>query len=78
MFHCNNCLCDISNRVRIKCAVCADFDLCLPCFSVGVNLWPHRNSHAYRVVDNLAFPVFHPEWGVRALLLMWALPGSLF
>ena len=80
LYHCNNCQKDISNTVRIKCAVCPDFDLCLECFSVGVQIHPHRNDHAYRVVDNLSFPLFHPDWGVRTpcLLLFPAhLPCSL-
>ena len=66
LYHCNYCQRDISAAVRIKCAVCPDFDLCLECFSVGVQIWPHRNDHAYRVVDNLSFPLFHPDWGVRS------------
>lgn len=53
--------------VRIKCAVCPDFDLCLDCFSVGVEITPHQNDHAYRVMDCLSFPLFHPDWGVRHL-----------
>ena len=52
--------------MRIKCAVCPDFDLCLECFSVGAEVTPHASSHAYRVVDSLTFPLFHPDWGVRA------------
>lgn len=66
LYHCNYCQKDISNTPRIKCAVCADFDLCLECFSVGVEIFPHKNSHDYRVVDDLSFPIFHPDWGVRA------------
>ena len=66
LYHCNYCQRDISAAVRIKCAVCPDFDLCLECFSVGAQVWPHRSDHAYRVVDNLSFPLFHPDWGVRA------------
>jgi transcriptional adapter 2-alpha len=65
LYHCNYCQRDISAAVRIKCAVCPDFDLCLECFSVGAHIWPHANDHAYRVVDNLSFPLFHPDWGVR-------------
>ncbi len=34
---------------------------------MGVQIHPHRNDHAYRVVDNLSFPLFHPDWGVRHL-----------
>lgn len=65
LYHCNYCQKDISNTVRIKCAVCPDFDLCLECFSVGAEVTPHASSHAYRVVDSLTFPLFHPDWGVR-------------
>ena len=35
--------------VRVRCAVCADVDLCLECFSVGVRLGPHRPDHAYQI-----------------------------
>ena len=66
LYHCNFCLKDISLVVRIKCAECADFDLCLECFSVGVEAYPHRSNHAYRVIDNLSFPLYQLDWGVRA------------
>lgn len=66
LYHCNYCQKDISNTPRIKCAICPDFDLCLECFSVGVEINPHKNDHDYRVVDNLSFPIFHPDWGVSA------------
>jgi ABC-type ATPase with predicted acetyltransferase domain len=36
LYHCNYCQRDISASVRIKCAVCRDFDLCLGCFAAGV------------------------------------------
>ncbi len=64
LYHCNYCQKDISNCPRIKCAVCADFDLCLECFSVGAETTPHRAWHDYRVVDNLSFPIYAPDWGV--------------
>ena len=69
-YHCNYCNKDISNAVRIKCAVCPDFDLCVECFSVGVQVTPHKNSHDYRVVDDLSFPLFHPLWGADEELLL--------
>ena len=31
-----------------QCAECSDFDLCVECFSVGVELHPHKASHKYR------------------------------
>ncbi len=27
----------------------------------------HKAWHDYRVVENLSFPIFHPDWGVRFL-----------
>ena len=67
LYHCNYCQKDITNIVRIKCAVCQDFDLCLDCFSVGVEISPHQNNHAYRVMDSLSFPLYQPDWGVSLL-----------
>ena len=70
LFHCNYCARDISATVRIKCAECPDFDLCLDCFAVGVEITPHKSGHAYRVVDNLSFPLYHPDWGVSTCFCM--------
>ena len=70
LYHCNYCRKDISNRIRIKCAVCPDFDLCLECFSVGAEIRPHKSEHAYRVVDNLSFPLYEPTWGADEELLL--------
>lgn len=49
-YHCNYCGKDISNVIRIKCAVCQDFDLCIQCFSVGVEIAGHKNNHDYHVM----------------------------
>src|SRR5690348_10110975 len=49
-YHCDYCSKDISYDLRIKCAVCTDFDLCIECFSVGVEIQLHRNDHAYQVM----------------------------
>eukprot|EP00775_Hariotina_reticulata_P009048 gene9048-9218_t len=81
LYHCNYCHKDISNNVRIKCADCPDFDLCVECFSVGVEVMGHSNTHSYRVMDNLSFPIYHPSWGSdEELLLLEAVdiygPGS--
>ena len=70
LYHCNYCQKDITSVVRIKCAVCQDFDLCLNCFCVGVEITPHRNDHAYRVMDSLSFPLYHPDWGVSLPYLL--------
>eukprot|EP01133_Synstelium_polycarpum_P002959 gene2959-3401_t len=69
-YHCDYCQKDISNVVRIRCSVCEDFDLCLECFSVGVEIYPHKNDHDYHVVDNMHFPMFTEEWGADEELLL--------
>ncbi|XP_054818686.1 transcriptional adapter ADA2a-like isoform X2 [Prosopis cineraria] len=50
LYHCNYCDKDISGKIRIKCAVCQDFDLCVECFSVGAEVTPHKSNHLYRVM----------------------------
>lgn len=30
----------------------------------GVEIKPHKNTHDYQVVENLSFPILHPDWGV--------------
>ncbi|GAB5036819.1 histone acetyltransferase complex partial, partial [Nannochloropsis oceanica] len=73
LFHCNYCMRDISNTIRIKCAetsTCPDWDLCVDCFGAGVELGKHKNDHPYRVVDNTAYPIFAPDWTATEELLM--------
>lgn len=50
LYHCNYCNKDISGKIRIKCTKCADFDLCVECFSVGAEVTPHKSNHPYRVM----------------------------
>lgn len=50
LYHCNYCNKDITGKIRIKCAVCPDFDLCIECFSVGAEVTPHKSNHPYRVM----------------------------
>lgn len=70
MYHCDYCHKDLSTSLRIKCAVCPDFDLCLECFSVGAEIKPHSKTHAYRIVDNLSFPVYTLDWGADQEMLL--------
>ncbi|CAH8259743.1 unnamed protein product [Arabidopsis lyrata] len=67
---CNYCDKDLSGLVRFKCAVCMDFDLCVECFSVGVELNRHKNSHPYRVMDNLSFPLVTSDWNADEEILL--------
>ncbi|XP_031264774.1 transcriptional adapter ADA2-like isoform X1 [Pistacia vera] len=70
LYHCNYCNKDISGFVRIKCALCSDFDLCIECFSVGAEITPHKSNHPYRVMDNLSFPLICPDWNADEEILL--------
>lgn len=69
-YHCNYCSADISSEVRIKCAICQDFDLCVDCFFVGVETGKHKNYHSYRVMDDMSTPLFSKTWGAEEELLL--------
>ncbi|XP_059438871.1 transcriptional adapter ADA2b-like isoform X2 [Corylus avellana] len=70
LYHCNYCNKDITGKIRIKCVVCPDFDLCIECFSVGAEVTPHKNNHPYRVMDSLSFPLFCPDWNADDEILL--------
>ncbi|KAL2327157.1 hypothetical protein Fmac_020584 [Flemingia macrophylla] len=70
LYHCNYCNKDISGKIRIKCVVCQDFDLCIECFSVGAEVTPHKSNHPYRVMDNLSFPLICPDWNADEEMLL--------
>ncbi|CAI9089979.1 OLC1v1024639C1 [Oldenlandia corymbosa var. corymbosa] len=70
LYHCNYCNKDISGKVRIKCAICSDFDLCVECFSIGAEVHPHKSGHPYRVMDNLSFPLICPDWNADEEILL--------
>jgi len=62
----------LTDEIRIKCADCADFDLCLQCFGDGVEPsgFTHKNSHRYRVMEVLDFPIFAKDWAADEELLL--------
>ncbi|KAJ4847690.1 Transcriptional adapter ada2 [Turnera subulata] len=70
LYHCNYCNKDITGKIRIKCAMCSDFDLCIECFSVGAEVTPHKSNHPYRVMDNLSFPLITPDWNADDEILL--------
>lgn len=69
-YHCNYCSKDISGKIRTKCVVCPDFDLCIECFSIGAEVTPHVCFHPYRVMDNLSFPLICPDWNADEEMLL--------
>lgn len=76
LYHCNYCNKDITGRIRIKCAMCPDFDLCIECFSVGAEVTPHKSNHPYRVMDSLSFPLICPDWNADEEILLLEVQNS--
>jgi transcriptional adapter 2-alpha len=70
VYHCDYCNRDITNQVRIRCAECQEFDLCLDCFSVGAEIQSHKRSHSYRVMEKLDFPVLSNDWTAHEELML--------
>ena len=51
-------------QVRIKCNVCADYDLCVPCFKDGAKTRDHDPAtHEFLVIEQHSIPIFDKEWG---------------
>ncbi|SCU88747.1 LAFA_0E14356g1_1 [Lachancea sp. 'fantastica'] len=62
-FHCDICSADCTNRVRISCAECPEYDLCVPCFSQGSYSGNHRPSHDYKIIETNSYPILSADWG---------------
>ncbi|KAH9749889.1 transcriptional adapter ADA2b [Citrus sinensis] len=69
-FHANDE--DPTQRSRRKKNVSSDnSDTAAPeCFSVGVEVHPHKSNHPYRVMDNLSFPLICPDWNADDEILL--------
>ncbi|XP_070578338.1 transcriptional adapter 2-beta-like [Ptychodera flava] len=68
-YYCNYCQEDISG-IRVKCAECTDFDLCLQCFSGGAEMGIHKRGHRYQLIDNGNFSIYSGNWKANEELLM--------
>ncbi|OBZ71060.1 Transcriptional adapter ADA2 [Grifola frondosa] len=73
---CDNCGCDLTHSIRIKCAdpVCEagdGVDICPSCFCNGKEFGKHKRGHPYRVVELHSYPIFSEDWGAdeESLLL---------
>jgi transcriptional adapter 2-beta len=76
-YHCSYCGCDIT--LRLKCAVCPDFDLCLQCFAAGAVAGPHKRDHSYQLIDEGSFPLLVDDWGaIEEVLLLDAVEHDGF
>ncbi|CAK1553901.1 unnamed protein product [Leptosia nina] len=56
-YNCSYCQEEI-NGVRVKCAECTDFEICLQCFTLGAESGQHKNDHEYQFLDAGAFGIF--------------------
>lgn len=70
LFHCDVCSSDCTNRIRIKCAICTDYDLCVPCFASGNTTNDHKPWHDYQIVEQNTYPIFDKDWGADEELLL--------
>ena len=70
LYHCDVCSSDCTNRIRVKCAICSDYDLCVPCFASGSSSGDHKPWHDYQVIEQNTYPIFDKEWGADEELLL--------
>ncbi|XP_076359159.1 transcriptional adapter 2-beta-like isoform X1 [Tachypleus tridentatus] len=70
-YHCNYCQEDITG-LRVKCAECPDFDLCLQCFSCRAEIGEHEFNHRYQLIDCGNIPIFQPphDWKAKEELAL--------
>jgi transcriptional adapter 2-alpha len=69
-FHCDVCSSDCTRRIRISCAECQDYDLCVPCFAAGKSSGKHKPWHDYKVIEQHQYPIFDEDWGADEELLL--------
>lgn len=67
---CDCCSCDLSNLVQVRCAVCPEYDLCVPCFAKGAASGNHKPWHDYLIIDQNSYPIFDEKWGADEELLL--------
>jgi len=67
---CKYCRKDVVRSFAVECAECENFILCTDCFSAGVELHPHKNTHKYKVSDCLEFPLLVKDWTVSEELAL--------
>ncbi|XP_015761967.1 PREDICTED: transcriptional adapter 2-beta-like [Acropora digitifera] len=68
-YHCNYCQADCTS-LRVKCAECTDFDLCLQCFACGAEMGKHKRGHDYQLMDGGTFPLFSLDWSAEEEVLL--------
>eukprot|EP00904_Undaria_pinnatifida_P006436 jgi/Undpi1/2922/HiC_scaffold_14.g06299.m1 len=66
---CAACKMGIAGQCFIRCEECRarqvdprEVDLCINCFYQGKEVFEHKKTHAYRVMDKLETPVYTEDW----------------
>lgn len=70
LYHCDVCSSDCTNRIRVQCAICTDYDLCVPCFAAGSTTGDHKPWHDYQIIEQNTYPIFDEDWGADEELLL--------
>ncbi|EDK42535.1 transcriptional adapter 2 [Lodderomyces elongisporus NRRL YB-4239] len=70
LYHCDVCSTDCTNRIRVQCAICTDYDLCVPCFASGATTGDHKPWHDYQIIEQNTYPIFDRDWGADEELLL--------
>ncbi|OLL22791.1 Transcriptional adapter 2 [Neolecta irregularis DAH-3] len=69
-YSCDVCAADITRCVRVHCASCPEYDICVLCFSKGQATSGHKPNHSYCIVEQHSQPIFELDWGADEELLL--------
>jgi hypothetical protein len=65
----------IIKQFYVQCARCSNLFLCADCFTAGVIIPPHDNSHPYFIPYCMDKNMFSSDWSIKEELLL--LDGKL-
>jgi len=67
---CEFCLREVTLVNYLKCAVCANFFMCVKCYAEGREKADHLMAHAYQIIVPLKFPLFDPNWTTKEEVML--------
>jgi len=68
--HCDACEKDISKHVKIFCPG-SHSDICVNCFSEGLEFKDHKIDEDYHVINKLNYPLLADDWTCEEELLLF-------
>ena len=66
---CVSCGHKLTSEVYVSCLLCKDIDLCLSCYSQGIDIYPHFKDHPITVITPSTQPGFEIGWTPREDLI---------